>query len=125
MIRLLAAILFVGLPMAAAARPFTFRDAEFMPVDDGIAAAQAFVAARLIPGLPASEARQRLRNADMRCSSTRPNGTIACDFAEVVHVEGGTLGETHWTVALVLDSADRVAAASLDHYTIGSGAPGL
>ena len=104
---------------------FTFRDAEFLPLDRGIAAAQEFVATDLPAGLPAAEARARLRRANMRCAKPRPDGTVVCDFAEVVHVEGGVLGEHHWTVTLHFDPPARLASATLDQFVIGAGNPGL
>ena len=115
----------IATPLAARPHGFTFRDAEFMPLDRGVAAAQDFVAARLPPGLPLAEARDRLRRADMRCASARHGGAIVCAFTEVVHVEGGVLGESRWTVRLTDDGSGRLASATADHAIIGAGNPGL
>ncbi len=116
----------VGAPLAARAHGgFTFRDAEFMPLDRGLDAAREFVATRLPPGLPLADARDRLRRADMRCAQRPRNGAILCDFADVVHVEGGVLGEEHWTVHLTTDASDILTAATLDYFVVGAGRPGL
>lgn len=115
----------VLVPTVHAAPAFTFRDAEFLPLDRGIEAAQGFVAADLPAGLPASDARARLRRADMRCAKPRRDGAEVCDFAEVVHVEGGVLGEHHWTVTLRFNSSAELASATLDQFVIGAGNPGL
>ena len=121
-----------GLTVAAAllatatnATAFTFRDAEFLPLDRGIEAAQGFVATALPAGLPNADARARLRRADMRCGKSRRDGAVVCDFAEVVHVEGGVLGEHRWTVTLRFDPSARLASATLDQFVIGAGNPGL
>ena len=118
-------LLALGASLPAQAGTFTFRDAEFLPLDRGIEAAQEFVATALPAGLPESDARDRLHHADMRCGRPRHDGAVVCDFAEVVHVEGGVLGEHHWTVTLRFNPSDRLAAATLDQFVIGAGNPGL
>lgn len=129
MTRFLAPMLLVALvaslPARAAAERFTFRDAEFLPLDRGITAARTFVKAELPIGLPEIDARARLRQADMRCAKPRRDGAVVCDFTEVVHVEGGVLGEHHWTVTLRFDAVARLASATLDQFVIGAGNPGL
>ena len=117
--------LLIAAPLAARPHGFTFRDAEFLPLDRGVAAAQEFVAAQLAPGLPIAEARDRLRRADMRCAPARHDGAIVCAFTEVVHIEGGVLGESRWTVRLTDDGSGRLASATADHAIIGVGNPGL
>ncbi len=116
----------VGAPLAARAHGmFTFRDAEFMPLDSGLDAAREFVATRLPSGLPLADARDRLHHADMRCAKRPENGAMLCDFADVVHVEGGVLGEEHWTVHLTTDASEILTAATLDYFVIGAGRPSL
>ncbi len=113
-------------PLSARARGgFTFRDAEFMSLDRGLDAAFDFISTHLPPGLPLSDARGRLRRADMRCAKRPRNGAILCDFVEVVHVEGGVLGEEHWTVHLTTNASGELTAATLDYFVIGAGRPGL
>ena len=121
----LIAALILASPVAARPHDFTFRDAEFLPLDDGIEAAQRFVAERLPAGLPLDVARERLRQADMRCARRPRHGTIDCDFTEVVHVEGGVLGEQHWTVALTTDATGALRTATFNYAVIGAGSPGL
>ena len=123
---MLAVIAAAALVQAVHAAPgFTFRDAEFLPLDRGIEAAQEFVATALPSGLSESDARDRLHHANMRCAKPRRDGAVVCDFAEVVHVEGGVLGEHHWTVTLRFDPSARLASATLDQFVIGAGNPGL
>ncbi len=121
----MAAVLLAAPAAARSHDGFTFRDAEFMPLDDGIAAAQAFVAARLPSGLPLADARDRLRHADMRCGTPGRTGAVVCEFIEVVHVEGGVLGEELWTVRLTADAGNRLTAATVEYAVIGAGRPGL
>lgn len=105
---------------------FTFRDAEFLDADRGIEAAREFVRAKLTPGISMPQARQLLRRADMRCHKPAlSDGAVLCDFNETVHIEGGTLGEDHWTVRLMPDGTDRLVSAKLDHFTVGVGRPGM
>lgn len=105
---------------------FTFRDAEFLEADRGLEAAQAFVRTKLVSGILMQQARQVLGRADMRCRKPAlPDGAVMCDFTETIHIEGGTLGEDHWTVRLIPDGTDRLASAALDHFTVGVGRPGL
>ena len=107
-------------------RRFTFRDAEFLEADRGVEAAQEYFRTALPPGITMQEARQRLRSADMRCRQPgSSDAAVVCDFHETVHIEGGTLGEDHWTVRLLSDGADRLASATLDRFTVGVGSPGL
>lgn len=105
---------------------FTFRDAEFLEADRGLEAAQAFMRTKLPPGISMQQARQLLGRADMRCRKpVVPADFVLCDFTEVVHIEGGTLGEDHWTVRLIADGHDHLASATLDHFIVGVGRPGL
>lgn len=105
---------------------FTIRDAEFLEADRGLEAAQEFVRMKLAPGIPMQQARQLLGRADMRCRKPAlSDGAVLCDFSETVHIEGGTLGEDHWTVRLMPDGTDRLVSAKLDHFTVGVGRPGL
>lgn len=105
---------------------FTFRDAEFLEADRGLEAAQEFVRTKLAPGIPMQQARQLLGRADMRCRKPAlSDRAVLCDFTETVHIEGGTLGEDHWTVRLIPDEMDRLVSAKLDHFTVGVGRPGL
>lgn len=119
----------LGATMAVAAcgtpapRAFTFRDAEFMPADRGTPAAQAFIAARLPPGLPVHEARERLARAGMRCNEPSDrDATTVCNFTELVHNEGGTVGEDHFTVRLRA-AQGLLVSAELAHFNIGTGNP--
>lgn len=108
----------------ASERGFSFWDAEFMPQDQALEAAQRFVASALPPGLPIQEARARLRRASMVCARPRgPADPVDCDCSETIHLQGGVIGEDHWTVRLTPDEAGGLRSASLDHYIIGSGPP--
>jgi hypothetical protein len=119
------ALLAAGLAGAArASGGFSFWDAEFMPPDRALAAAEQFIESDLPPGLPMAEARARLRKAAMVCDQPEaPGAPVTCDCSEILHLEGGVLGEDHWTVVLVPDAAGRLGSASLDHHIIGSGPP--
>lgn len=121
---MLLVALIASSPTQAVAR-FTFRDAEFLPLDRGIEAARAFVDAELPAGLSGSDARVRLRRAQMRCAEPRRDGAVICDFCRGRPRRGGVLGEHHWTVTLRFDPSARLASATLDQFMIGAGNPGL
>ena len=106
----------------AAAHGFRFRDAEYMPDDRAMAAAQAFVAGRLPKGLPRAEALSRLRLADMRCGPAHATGgPVECGFEMPVHIGGGVIGEDAWTVRLAFAPDGTLADAAVRHDIIGTG----
>jgi hypothetical protein len=114
----------VSATAADPARSFTFRDAEFSTSAQGAAAAQEFVDAALPVGLPLAQARGRLVRAAMDCGAPRPpSGAVVCDYSELVHIEGGLIGESHWRVRLNVDSSGRLASATLRHFNVGVGDP--
>lgn len=123
---LLAAALGLAGVATAGEHGFSFWDAEFMPPDRAMAEAQAYVAQALPSGLPIDVALRRLRKASMSCRAPgAPGAPIICDCSEVVHLQGGILGEDHWTVVLTADASGRLASASLDHHIIGAGPPNI
>ena len=92
-----------------------------MPPDQAMTAAKMFVSTRLPPGLPLSEARDRLAHAGMRCR--RPHGVAApteCDFTELVHNDGGVIGEAHFRVTLV-SVGGAILSAELQRFNVGTG----
>jgi len=110
---------------AIAAEPsFTFRDATYMPADRGVEAARTFVAMAVPPGLPLQEVRRRLARADMTCGPIMGSSSpFVCDYSDVVHIQGGTIGEEHWKVILIPDGTGALQSATLSHFTVGVGDP--
>jgi hypothetical protein len=113
----LASLLFLCAPTSASADGFTFAGAEYMGVG-GLAAARAFVADALPPGLPMSRAIRRARSADAACR-TENDGAFLCRYYTVVRPEAGDLGEDYWFLRLTPGPDGRLATADVWRRRIG------
>jgi hypothetical protein len=118
-----ATVAFVGLTAVAAAaqQPFSFTAVEFMPRDQRLAAAQAFVAATAAPGTPIRVAEAALSRAGVYCHGGRVvNGVVSCTLTSVVgHSDEKSENEVTWRVQITPDANGAVAAATVNRTTLG------
>jgi hypothetical protein len=114
---------FVGLTTVAAAaqQPFSFIAVEFMPHDQKLAAAQAFVAANAAPGTPIRIAEAALSRAGVYCHGGRVvNGVVSCTLTSVAADSGNdSQHEVTWRVQITPDANGAVAAATVGRITDG------
>lgn len=121
----LAAVLVTSASLAAAAaahaNAFSFSGVEYMPRDQRVAAAQAFVADELTPGTPVPTALQVLRRADAYCRTPGQQGaTITCTHASFErHAEGADLVDVNWLVKITPSADGTVAKATVSRSTDG------
>lgn len=97
---------------AAGDRPFSFREAGYLMVDDDdLNSAKAFIAAQLPAGLSQAEAVARLARAGMDCERR-----TAADGLNCVYWVSTT---DKWTVHVALKDDGTVGVASVDYERIG------
>ncbi|HSZ53503.1 MAG TPA: hypothetical protein VK801_18190 [Caulobacteraceae bacterium] len=106
---------------AAHAQSFNFTHVEFMPSDQRVPAAKAFVADELPPGTPIASALHILRKADAYCRTPGQQGaTITCTHASFErHPDGADLVDVNWTVKVTPSSNGTVAKAIVSRSTDG------
>ncbi|HEY1930168.1 MAG TPA: hypothetical protein VGG92_22080 [Caulobacteraceae bacterium] len=120
-----AAMLVTSASLAAAAhvnaRPFSFAGVEFMPRDQRVPAAQAFVAEKLPPGTPIASALETLRRASAFCGKQRaPTEPITCTHRSFDrHPLDPQLITVTWTVEIVPSADGTVASATVRRSTNG------
>ena len=117
-----AAILFgVSTGAAVAQQPFSFTAVEFMPHDQRLPAAQAFVAASAAPGTPIRVAEASLSRAGAYCHGGRgPDSVVSCSLTSVVADSGeDSQHEVTWRVQITPDTNGAVADATVRRITDG------
>jgi hypothetical protein len=103
-------------------RPFHFREAPFMIAWQADAAAEAFVANHIRPGMPLWAAVKAAMSADARCQlpQASPSAPIVCAYNYMVRPPDGDLGEVWWRLVIVPrpDRSGTVGSASVtrEHY---------
>jgi len=91
-----------GVALASSTQHFTFPDAEYLPGDEGLKAAQSFAETQLTPGLSMDTAVAKVENAVAGCETpSDPQATINCQYYIMARPTGGSLGENIWSVKLV------------------------
>jgi hypothetical protein len=106
---------------AAHAESFSFGGVEYLPSDQRVPAAQAFVADQLTPGTPVASALHILRKADAYCRTPGQSGaTITCTHASFErHAEGADLVDVKWIVKVTPSADGTVAHATVSRSTDG------
>ena len=121
----IAAMIVTAASLAAAAqasaRPFSFAGVEYLPHDERVPAAQAFVAEKLPPGTPIASALETLRRANAFCRRPRaPSEPITCTHASFDrHPLYAQLADVTWTVKVVPSADGTVARATVRRSTNG------
>lgn len=103
------------------ARPFSFAGVEYLPRDQRVPAARAFVADKLAPGTPMASALKVLRRADLYCRAPdRRGATITCTHGSFERPPlSAELIDVTWTVKVTPSADGRVAQASVRRSTNG------
>ncbi|HEY2050199.1 MAG TPA: hypothetical protein VGH03_12725 [Caulobacteraceae bacterium] len=106
---------------AAHAESFNFNGVEYMPHDQRVPAAKAFVADELSPGTPVASALKILRHADAYCrTSAQPGATITCTHRSFErHPMGADMVDVSWTVKVTPAPDGTVAHATVSRSTDG------
>jgi hypothetical protein len=105
--------------MHASAKPFSFGHVEYMPRDQRVPAAQAFVAKKLPPGTPIASALEILRRADGSCRTPNAAGKpITCTHASFEHRPlSAELTDVIWIVKIIPSADGTVASATVQRST--------
>jgi hypothetical protein len=117
------AVMVVSVSLAAAAhvnaRPFSFAHVEYMPRDQRVPAAQAFVAKKLPPGTPIASALETLRRASASCRTPSASSEpITCTHASFEHRALSTeLTDVTWIVKIIPSADGTVASATVQRST--------
>lgn len=103
------------------ARPFHFRMTPFMIAWRADAAAEAFVADHIRPGMPLQAAVQAATAADASCRLPAPGSgaPTICTYDYFVSPPDGDLGEAEWRITIVPRPDGTVASAALTHERRG------
>ena len=106
---------------AAHAESFNFNGVEYMPHDQRVPAAKAFVADELSPGTPVASALKILRHADAYCRTPDHAGaTITCTHESFErHPMGADMVDVSWIVKITPSAAGTVASATVRRSTNG------
>ena len=124
-VKAIAAMVVTSASLAAAAhvnaRPFSFAGVEFMPRDQRVPAAQAFVAEKLPPGTPIASALETLRRASAFCRTPHaPSEPIICTHRSFQRRPLETeLVDVTWTVEITPSADGTVARATVRRSTVG------
>ncbi|HWF77679.1 MAG TPA: hypothetical protein VN694_10950 [Caulobacteraceae bacterium] len=102
-------------------RRFTFPWASHVDPMNGNFAARQFVQKRLTPGLPMSEAVERVRAAHASCRGGyhRGGGAVVCRYTISSASDMASLGQEIWTVTLTPGPDGKLAGAAVDRSRAG------
>jgi hypothetical protein len=124
-VKAIAALALGSALLAAAApvnaQPFSFDHVEYMPRDQRVPAAKAFVAEKLPPGTPIASALETLRKANATCRTPSASSEpITCTHRSFErHPNGADMVDVSWIVKVTPTAAGTVASATVRRSTNG------